>query len=73
MGRNDADFVRPRLFTKDDPERRDDVSLLLDALDRQLSEKMAEGDKDQVEHITTLRGRIREAGGARYLCEGDDD
>lgn len=71
MTRDDADFVRPRLFTADDPRREDDVGLVLEALDGLLSERMAEGSRESVEHITRLRRRIADAGGEGY--DGPDE
>lgn len=63
MSRDDASCIRPRLYDENDPKRRDDVSLLLDALEEHLEMEMAKGNRETVEHASELRRRIMEAAG----------
>ena len=63
--RDSASYCRPRLYDEDDPEREDDVRLIIDALDEVIDRAMEAGNRDLVSHATDLRRRvIRSAGGA---------
>lgn len=60
------------MYDKNDPEKRDDVSLVLDALDDAESEAMEQGDSELVWHIIDLKKRIAKAAGGDYESEVGD-
>ena len=62
--RDNASCIRPRLYDEADPERPDDVSLVLDALEEKLQMEMAKGNTQEVEHASDLKRRIGKAAGA---------
>jgi hypothetical protein len=64
--RDDASYCRPRLYDGADPERPDDVALLMEALERAKLEAMERGDDERVWHATDLMKRIAEPAGQGY-------
>lgn len=70
--REDASCCRPRLYDHEDPERRDDVELVLEAIDTQMEMAMAVGDKEAVEHASDLKRRLINSAGDYYESHGGD-
>jgi hypothetical protein len=64
--RDDASYCRPRLYDAEDPERDDDVSEILSALDAVLDRAMDDGDKEKVAHLSDLIDRIASSAGGKY-------
>ena len=64
--RDSASYCRPRLYDFNDPERADDVELLLETINNRIELAMANGDRDTVEHATDLKQRILSSADDHY-------
>ena len=64
--RDNASCIRPRLYDRHDPERPDDVGLLLEALDLLLDGALDDRNEERVAHAHDLKQRIARSAGESY-------